>query len=53
MELSIGTIIKIIIGVLVIGAVGYGLYYAFSNNVFDFLDNIGLNNSVNSFLILL
>ncbi len=53
MELSIGTIIKIIIGVLVIGVVGYGLYYFFSNNVIGSFDNMGLNGSANSFLVLL
>jgi uncharacterized membrane protein (DUF485 family) len=52
MELSISTIIKIILGVLVIAAVAYGLYVFFRNNVFDSFNNLGLDSSVDAFLAL-
>jgi hypothetical protein len=52
MELSLGTIIKIILGVLVIGAVAYGLYRFFSNNVIGSFSDMGLNGSVNFILAL-
>ena len=53
MELSIGTIIKIILGLLVVVAVAYGLYLFFSNNVSGSFDNIGIDSSVDCFLALL
>lgn len=53
MELSIGTIIKIILGILVIVAVAYGLYHFFSNNINGSFDNIGLDSSADCFLTLL
>ncbi len=36
MELTISNLIKIIIGVLVVGVVVFGLYSFFQNYVFDF-----------------
>ena len=53
MEFSIGTIIKIIIGLAVVAAVGYGLYLFFSNSVMDSFKNLGFNASVKLFLSLL
>jgi flagellar biosynthesis protein FliR len=53
MELSIGTIIKIILGLLVVVAVAYGLYHFFSNNISGSFEDIGLNTSINCFLSLL
>jgi len=53
MEMSIGTIIKIILGVLVIVAVAFGLYRFFSNNVSGSFSGMGLNGSIKSFLALL
>jgi hypothetical protein len=52
MELTLGTIIKIIVGVLVVGAVAFGLYRFFSNNVIGSFSNMGLNGSVNCLLAL-
>ena len=46
MELTVGTLIKIILGILVVAAVAYGLYMFFSNNVNDSFKNIGINTSV-------
>lgn len=39
-ELEIGTLIKIIIGIIVVVAVVGGLYLIFKNNVIDFFKNI-------------
>jgi hypothetical protein len=52
-ELSIGTIIKILLGLLVVAAVAYGLYYFFSGSVMDSFKNLGFNASVKMFLGLL
>lgn len=52
MELSIGTIIKIILGLLVVVAVAYGLYLFFTKNISGSFENIGLNSSLNCFLAL-
>lgn len=52
-ELSIGTLIKIILGLLVVAAVGYGLYYLFGNYVFDSFKNLGLNATAKLVLVLL
>jgi hypothetical protein len=43
MELTVGNIIKIILGLLVVVAVAYGLYSFFSNRVIGSFDNIGVN----------
>jgi hypothetical protein len=43
MELTVGTIIKIILGILVVAAVAYGLYTFFSSRVLGSFDNIGVN----------
>jgi hypothetical protein len=53
MELSVGTIVKIILGILVVVAVGYGLYSFFSNRVIHSFDNIGINTSLKFLLALL
>ena len=45
MEITVGTIIKLILGILVIAAVAYGLYSFFSSRVFDSLGNIGIDNT--------
>ena len=45
MELTIENLIKIIIGVLVVVAVSYGIYYLFSNHVIDFFRNMGGESS--------
>jgi flagellar biosynthesis protein FliR len=52
MELSIGTVIKIILGLLVVLAVAYGLYHFFSNNISGSFDNIGINSTIDIFLAL-
>jgi hypothetical protein len=46
MEITISSLIKIILGVLVVAAVAYGLYMFFANNVFDSFKNMGINTSV-------
>jgi hypothetical protein len=51
MELAVGNLIKIILGILVVAAVAYGLYYFFSNNVMDTFKNVG-NSSVKFLLAL-
>jgi hypothetical protein len=54
MEITIGNIIKIILGVLVIAAIAYGLYRFFSESVIDNFKNLGLNTSgIKLFLSLL
>jgi len=53
MELTIGSIIKIILGILVVVAVAYGLYYFFSNYVGGSFKNLGVNTSVKFLLSLL
>jgi hypothetical protein len=45
MEITIGNIIKIILGIVVVCAVAYGLYLFFSNSVLDHFTNIGINSS--------
>jgi hypothetical protein len=52
-ELTIGTIVKIILGLLVVAAVGYAIYHFFGKYVFDSFKNLGLNASVKSILVLL
>ena len=46
MELTIENLIKIIIGVVVVAAVAYGIYFFFTNNVIDFFKNMGVNSTV-------
>ena len=46
MELTIENLIKIIVGVLVVAAVAYGMYFFFTNNVIDFFRNMGGNGAV-------
>ena len=50
MELTISNLIKIIIGVLVVAAVSYGIYYFFSNNVIDLFKNVGVNSTGKFFI---
>lgn len=45
MELSIGTLIKIILALVVIVAVVYGVYKAINGTLFDTLKNWGVGNS--------
>ena len=40
MELTIGQLIKIILGVVVIGVVIWGLYLFFTGKVIDFFQNL-------------
>lgn len=55
MDLTINELIKLIMGILVIGAVVWGVYYVFKNNVADFINNIGpgVNTTLNLFLTLI
>ncbi len=53
MELSIGSLIKIIIGILVIAAVAYGLYRFFGDTIISSFSGIELNGTIDSFLALL
>ena len=52
MEITIGTIIKIILGLLVAGAVIYGIYVFFGDYVIDFSKNVGINTTVKLFMSL-
>ena len=52
MELSIGVIIKLILGLLVVVAVAYGLYRVFGNNMGVF-SGMSLNSSIKCLLSLL
>ncbi len=45
MEITIGSIIKIILGILVIVAAAYALYRFFSDKVIDSFKNMGVNTS--------
>ena len=45
MELTIGNLIKIIIGVLVFVIVVLGIYFFFKDYVIDFFKNIGGNQT--------
>ncbi len=45
MELTIGNLIKIIIGVLVFVSVVVGIYFFFKDYVIDFFKNIGGNQT--------
>jgi len=45
MELTIGNLIKIIIGVLVFVVVVLGIYFFFKDYVIDFFKNIGGNQT--------
>jgi hypothetical protein len=51
MELSIGTIIKLILGLLVVAAVAYGLYKAFGNS--SSFSGMNLNGSIKMFFSLI
>ena len=53
MELTIENIIKIILGLFVVVAVSYGIYYFFSNNVIDFFRNVGVNSTGKFFMSLI
>ncbi len=44
MELTIGQLIKIILGVVVVAVVIFGLYLFFTNYVIDFFKNIPTGN---------
>jgi hypothetical protein len=47
-EITIGTIIKIILGLLVVAAVAYALYYLFSNYIMGSFKDLGLNTTVDT-----
>ncbi len=53
MELTVGNIIKIILGILVVAAVAVGLYFFFKDYAIDFFKNVGVNTSVKFSLSLL
>lgn len=53
MELTIGNIIKIILGLLVVIAVSYAIYYFFSHNIIDFFKNFGVNSTGKFFIALI
>jgi len=53
MDLTIENIIKIILGLLVVVAVSYAIYYFFSNNVIDLFRNVGVGSSAKFFMSLL
>jgi hypothetical protein len=50
MELTIENIIKIIIGLVVVGVVVFAVYYFFKNNVIDFFRNFGGGETVKFFM---
>lgn len=54
-ELTINQLIKLIIGILVIVAVVWGVYFVFKNNIADFIKNIGpgVDTSANILLTLI
>ena len=54
-ELTINQLIKLIVGILVIVAVVWGVYYIFKNNVLDFIKNVGpgINTTANLLLTLI
>jgi len=54
-ELTINQLIKLIVGILVIVAVVWGVYYVFQNHVADFIKNVGSsgNNTLNLVLALI
>ena len=53
MELTLENLIKIIIGLVVVAAIGYGLYVFFSGHVIDFFKNMNVNTSTAKFLMIL
>lgn len=52
-ELTINQLIKLIIGILVIVAVVWGVYYVFHNQVFDFIKNIGSGGNTTTLILTL
>lgn len=52
MELTLENLIKIIIGLVVVVAVGYALYIFFSDHVIDFFKNMNVNTSTAKFLLI-
>ncbi len=53
-ELTINQLIKIIIGILVVVAVVWAVYYVFHNRVADFINSIGgKGNSTLDFILAL
>lgn len=51
MELAIGQLIKIILGVLVVAVVIGGLYFFFANQVIDFFKNIPTGNETGEVIL--
>jgi hypothetical protein len=52
-ELTIGQLIKIILGILVVIAVVVGLYFFFKNYILDYFKNMPGGNSSKFFMYLL
>jgi len=54
-ELTINQLIKLILGILVIVAVVWGVYYVFKNHVAVFIENMGpgANSTINLLLTLI
>ena len=51
--LAINQLIKLILGILVVVAVISALYFAFKNNILDFFENLGGNETIKLILGLL
>jgi len=51
-ELTINQVIKLILGIVVVVAVIWGVYFAFKNYIFDFVKNLGTNSNETANLIL-
>jgi len=53
MELTIGQLIKIILGVFVVAVVIWGVYFFFTNYVLDFFKNIPTGNKTGEAIFVL
>ena len=51
-ELTINQLIKLIVGILVIVAVVWGVYFVFKNNIIDFIKNVGPGINTTASMIL-
>lgn len=52
-ELTIGQLIKIILGIFVVVAVGIGLFLFFKNQIFDFFKGLPAGNTTGIFMTLI
>jgi hypothetical protein len=50
-ELTIGQLIKIILGILVVVAVSIGVYIVFQNQIFDFFKGLSAGNVTEMFMV--